>query len=124
MFAHKKNYGCAGYVDDPLPNIVYIAPACIIWLYSEFSCFYYVFSCILWLSMHSTSTLWCFPGNCFFLLSVWSTCYNNIKFMDKNVALKYYIKKSFDFHKGSPYTDFINTSNNTPLVGKPSCIHL
>ena len=36
MFAHKKNYGRAGYVDDPLPNIVYIAiwmPACIIWLY-------------------------------------------------------------------------------------------
>ena len=24
-----KNYGCAGYVDDPLPNIVFIAPACI-----------------------------------------------------------------------------------------------
>ena len=23
MFAHKKNYGRAGYVDDPLPNIVY-----------------------------------------------------------------------------------------------------
>ena len=21
-----KNYGCAGYVDDPLPNITYIAP--------------------------------------------------------------------------------------------------
>ena len=25
MFAHKKNYGCAGYVVDPLPNIAYIA---------------------------------------------------------------------------------------------------
>jgi hypothetical protein len=25
MFAHKKNYGRAGYVDDPLPNIVHIA---------------------------------------------------------------------------------------------------
>ena len=23
MFAHKKNYGRAGYVDNPLPNIVY-----------------------------------------------------------------------------------------------------
>ena len=36
MFAHKKNYGRAGYVDDPLPNIVYMAirmPACIVWLY-------------------------------------------------------------------------------------------
>ena len=33
MFAHKKNYGRAGYVDDPLPNIVYMAirmPACIV----------------------------------------------------------------------------------------------
>ena len=42
MFAHKKNYGCAGYVDDPLPNTVCIAPA---WFYSEFSCtirFYYI----------------------------------------------------------------------------------
>ena len=31
MFAHKKNYGRAGYVDDPLPNIVNNAiwmPAC------------------------------------------------------------------------------------------------
>ena len=25
MFAHKKNDKCAGYVDDPLPNIVYFA---------------------------------------------------------------------------------------------------
>ena len=36
MFAHKKNYGCAGYVDDPLPNTVYIVIlmlACIVWLY-------------------------------------------------------------------------------------------
>ena len=33
MFAHKKNYGRAGYVDDPLPNIVYVGiwvPACIV----------------------------------------------------------------------------------------------
>ena len=32
MFAHKKNYGRAGYVDDPLPNIVYMGismPTCI-----------------------------------------------------------------------------------------------
>ena len=38
MFAHKKIYGYAGYVDDPLTNIVYIAiwmPACIAWLYYE-----------------------------------------------------------------------------------------
>ena len=42
MFAHiKKNYGCAGYVDDPLPNMVYNACACIIWLYSEFSYMHY-----------------------------------------------------------------------------------
>ena len=38
MFAKKwdKFYGRAGYVDDPLPNIVHIAiwvPACIVWLY-------------------------------------------------------------------------------------------
>jgi hypothetical protein len=25
FFAHKKNYGRAGYADDPLPNIVHIA---------------------------------------------------------------------------------------------------
>ena len=33
-----KNYRCAGYVDDPLPNIVYLAiwmPACIVWLYYQ-----------------------------------------------------------------------------------------
>ena len=24
MFAHKKNYRHAGYVNDPLPNIVYM----------------------------------------------------------------------------------------------------
>ena len=32
----EKNYGRAGYVDDPLPNIVHMAiliPACIVWLY-------------------------------------------------------------------------------------------
>ena len=38
MFAHKKNYGRAGYVDDPLPNIVYnimaiLMPAYIVWLF-------------------------------------------------------------------------------------------
>ena len=36
MFAHKKNHGRVGYVDDPLPNIAYMAilmPACIVWLY-------------------------------------------------------------------------------------------
>ena len=35
MIAHK-NYGCVAYIDDPLPNIVYIAvwmPACIVWFY-------------------------------------------------------------------------------------------
>ena len=35
-----KNYGYAGYVDDPLPNIVYITP---IALYSKFSCIIRVF---------------------------------------------------------------------------------
>ena len=32
----KKITGAGGYVDDPLPNIVYMAiwmPACIVWLY-------------------------------------------------------------------------------------------
>ena len=56
MFAHKKNYGRAGYVDDPLPNIVYMAirmPACIV----------------------SSSTVWWFSDHFFFLLSVWSPCY-------------------------------------------------
>ena len=60
MFAHKKNYGRAGYVDDPLPNIVYMAirmPACIVWLYYA-----------------SSSTVWWFLDH-FFLLSVWSPCY-------------------------------------------------
>ena len=54
MFAHKKNYGRAGYVDDPLPNIVHMAilmPACIVWLYYA-----------------SRSTVWWFSD----LLSVWS----------------------------------------------------
>ena len=34
-FAHKKVYGSAGYVDDPLPNmhIAIWVPACIVWLY-------------------------------------------------------------------------------------------
>ena len=49
MFAHKKNYGRAGYVDDPLPNIVYMAiwmPACIVWLYYASS------STVRWFSDH------------------------------------------------------------------------
>ena len=36
MGARDKFYGRAGYVDDPIPNIVPIAvwvPACIVWLY-------------------------------------------------------------------------------------------
>ena len=54
MFAHKKNYGRAGYVDDPLPNIVYISlrmPACIVWLYYA-----------------SSSTVWWFSDHFFFCL--------------------------------------------------------
>ena len=50
----KKNYGCAGYVDDSLPNIVYIAiwmPACIVWLYYA-----------------SSSTVWWFSDHFFFCL--------------------------------------------------------
>ena len=35
MFAHKKNYGCAGYVDDPLPNIVYMALLMLLALYAS-----------------------------------------------------------------------------------------
>ena len=64
MFAKKfftgkrdKFYGRAGYVDDPLPNIVHIAvlvPACIVWLYYA-----------------PSSTVWWFLDH-FFLLSVWS----------------------------------------------------
>ncbi len=55
MFAHKKNYGRTGYMDDPLPNIVHIAiwDACIVWLYDA-----------------PNSTMWGFP-DIFFLLSVW-----------------------------------------------------
>ena len=51
MFAHKKNCGRAGYVDDPLPNIVYMAilvPACIVWLFHA-----------------SSSTAWCFLDHFF-----------------------------------------------------------
>ena len=49
MFAHKKFYGCAGYVDDPLPNIVlhYVALlefSCILWLSYAFHQYYVVFS--------------------------------------------------------------------------------
>ena len=62
MFAHKKNYGRAGYVDDPLPNI---------------HCIYgYLDAC-----MHCMALL-CIQLDCvgvfepfFFLLSVWSPCY-------------------------------------------------
>ena len=44
-----KIYGRAGYVDDPLPNIVHIAvrvPACIVWLYYASS------STVWWFSDH------------------------------------------------------------------------
>ena len=45
MFAHKNFYGCAGYVDDPLPNIVYIALWwCLLALYGSTMS-------ILWLSL-------------------------------------------------------------------------
>ena len=60
MFAHKKNYGRAGYVDDPLPNIVYMAIR--------------MLACIVWLYYASSSTMWWFLDH-FFLLSVWSPCY-------------------------------------------------
>ena len=52
MFAHKKNYGRAGYVDDPLPNIACMA----IWMPA-------------WLYYASSSTMWWFSDH-FFLLSV------------------------------------------------------
>ena len=51
MFAHKKNYGRAGYVDDPLPNIVYMA----IW----------ILACIVGLYYASSSTVWWFLDNFF-----------------------------------------------------------
>ena len=56
MFAHKK-YGRAGYVDDPLPNIVYKAiwmPTCIVWLY-------YASSSIVWWFSNHFSCLVCGP---------------------------------------------------------------
>ena len=55
-----KNHGRAGYIDDPLPNIVNNAiwmPACIVWLYYA-----------------SSLTMWWFL-DLFFLLSVWSPFY-------------------------------------------------
>ena len=58
MFAHKKNYGRARYVDDPLPNIVYMAirmPACIVWLYYASS------STVWWFLDHFFSCLVCGP---------------------------------------------------------------
>jgi hypothetical protein len=59
MYTHK-NYGRAGYVDDPLPNIVHIA----IWD-----------ACLHCVALRCTQlTMWWFPDN-FFLLSVWSPCY-------------------------------------------------
>ena len=64
MFAHKKNYGCVGYVDDPLPNIIYIAPACIVWLYYEFPC-------ILWLSYILHQYYVVFSGQLFFFCLVY-----------------------------------------------------
>ena len=57
MFAHKKYYGRAGYVDDPLPNIVYVA-LLMLALYGS--------------TMHPTRLLWWFLDH-FFPLSVWSS---------------------------------------------------
>ena len=57
MFAHKKNYGRAGYVDDPVPNIAYMGiwmPTCIVWLY-------YASSSIIWFSDHLFFCLVCGP---------------------------------------------------------------
>ena len=53
MFAHKKNYGRAGYVDDPLPNIVHMA----------------VLHCMALLCIQFDYVVVFGP---FFLLSVWS----------------------------------------------------
>ena len=35
-----KNYGCAGYVDDPLPNIVYIAPMALYLVFLHYKVLY------------------------------------------------------------------------------------
>ena len=51
-----KNYGRAGYVDDPLPNIVYMA----IWVPAY----------IVWLCYASSSTVWWFPDNFFYFCLV------------------------------------------------------
>ena len=53
-----KNYEHAGYVDDPLPNIVYMGiwmPACIVWLYYASS------SIMWWFSDHLFFCLVCGP---------------------------------------------------------------
>ena len=62
MFAHKKNYGRAGYVDDPLPNIHCIYACLDAYLH------HMALLCI------QLDYLVVF-GPSFFLLSVWSPCY-------------------------------------------------
>ena len=32
----KKNYGCVGYIDDPSPNIVYIAPMALLRIFLHY----------------------------------------------------------------------------------------
>ena len=53
MFAHKKNHGHAGYVDDPLPNIIYCMYVCMyvcmgIWMPASIVWLYYASSLIIW----------------------------------------------------------------------------
>ena len=58
MFARKKNYGRAGYVDDPLPNIHGYFDACL--------------HCMALLCIQLDCVVVFGP---FFLLNVWSPCY-------------------------------------------------
>ena len=60
----KKNYGRMGYIDAPLPDIVHMAILMPAYIYGS----YYA----------SSSTVWLFSDNFFFLLSVWSPCYTLI----------------------------------------------
>ena len=58
LWANGINFTGAGYVDDPLPDIVHIAvwvPACIVWLY------YAPSLTVWWFSNHFFSCLVCGP---------------------------------------------------------------
>ena len=84
MFAHKKNYGCAGYVDDPLPNIAYTVPMALLLHYKvllrvflhfmalhAFHLHFVVFSMEFYSRQNMVKffSVWSsFPDNCFFFM--------------------------------------------------------